>query len=103
MPSYHRETTSTLTSGASYTGQIHNLINDNYLLAFVFSDVSGDVFIEQSPDRTHWYQMEDAQVQANDPTPIVSEAVCQYGRVYYENGAQSQNTFRFFACRKEER
>lgn len=101
MPSYYRETTSP-PNGTEY-GQTHDMIGDKYLIAFVYSDEDGELWVEQSHDQTHWHTTEEEVVTAGDPIRIVSEAACRYTRAAFDPATQTPNTFRLLTCRKGDR
>jgi len=100
MPSYHQETTGALKANDDYVGQSHDLIDDKYLLAFAHADEDGTIQVEQSPNKRDWYVLEEKDLNADESIRLVSESVCRYARVYYENGNARQNTFRLLTCSK---
>jgi hypothetical protein len=68
------------------------------ILVTLFSDQSGTLYIEFSPDNTNWDSVESFSYTGNT-TPVIGpvEVKGRYARLRYVNGATAQTVFRLYA------
>lgn len=103
---YFAETSTVLASNASATGATHDTSQDanasdvtigqwSKFRAFAGSDQGGTLTIQQSADKTNWYQVATASTTANNGAVLESLVCLRYVRAVFTNGATLQTKFEF--------
>lgn len=90
-------TTTALTANASYTSDAFDITYAAHIVGYVFADVGGDLYIEQSPDGSNWDIVETINVVPNKGMVFRVECVTTNARVRYVNGNTDQTVFRLYA------
>lgn len=96
VPSSSNNTTTTLGSGGTFTGEAE-LCEYPYIIVQSYSDVAGTMFIDFSIDGTNWdstYPVNGYSCAAGIPEVQPAAVVGRYFRVRYVNGSSAQSEFR---------
>jgi hypothetical protein len=92
--------TTPLGISATYTGASFDTMADGenftWLTGYVFSNVAGTLYIEQSADGQNWYGLNTINVAANGAMPIDVKVLLKHVRLKYVNGATAQTTFQLY-------
>ncbi len=96
-PLWNIETTTPLTANAVYTGSWLDLGSSgySYILALVYSDQSGTLYIEQSHDGSTVIRQDSLSYTGGDTSGNLMkvQVMARYVRLRYVNGATDQTTF----------
>lgn len=93
-------TTTPLIADASYDSASFNLIGFSIITGGVFSDQSGSLEVQQSPDGTNWDVLSTFAVTGGTGQGFSVEIVYPFGRIVYTNGATAQTIFRLYSFLK---
>lgn len=103
---YFAETSTVLAANAAATGATHDTSQDanasdtifgnwSRFRAFASSDQAGTLTVQQSADKTNWYQVGTASTTANNGAVLESLVCLRYVRAVFTNGATLQTKFEF--------
>lgn len=94
-------TTTTIAAAGVYTGAAFSTASARGIIGSIFSDQSGTLQVQQSPDRTNWDIVETFYYPGGssglDFRVSVDTPGATQGRLVYTNGATAQTTFRLYA------
>jgi hypothetical protein len=93
-------TTTPLPANGTWTSGTESALITGRLVGSCFSDQSGTLYIEQSPDGTNWDVVDSFSVTGGSGIGFSVEKVCPYARVRYVNGATAQTVFRLYVFRR---
>jgi hypothetical protein len=93
-------TTTPLPANGTWTSSTEGALITGRLVGSCYSDQSGTLYIEQSPDGTHWDVVDSFSVTGGSGIGFSVEKVCPYARVRYVNGATAQSVFRLYVYRR---
>lgn len=89
--------TTALAKEATWTSQTRLRERHDTVQGSVFADKKGTLYIEQSPDGSHWDVSTSYEIEANDGKGFTETLVDPYWRIRYVNGTEAQTTFRLAA------
>lgn len=93
-------TTSPLNANGSWTSTVDSDTKTGRIVGSVYADVSGTLYVEQSPDGSSWDIADTYNITGNSGVKFSVEKVCPYARVKYVNGSSDQTTFRLYVYRR---
>jgi len=67
-----------------------------YIIGSCYSDQSGTLKVQFSPDGTNWDVEEEISYTGGTKMGFSVEVVCPYCRIVYTNGATDQTVFRLY-------
>src|SRR4030066_1315422 len=87
-------TTTPLGIGASYTSQtFDHSTGGAYVAHYVYSDVGGTHYAEDSHDGTNWFAFDTEPVTGTVPLREAHQSIARYSRARYVNGGTAQGVF----------
>ena len=94
-------TTTVLAANATYTSAAFSTADAAGVTGSIFSDQSGTLEVQQSPDGTHWDVVDTLYYPGGSQglqfaVPVETPGAAQ-GRLVYTNGATAQTVFRLYA------
>ncbi len=99
ITSYTNDSSTALSANGSVTTSVKDMSNKGVFMAFVNTDVPGNLYIEQSPDNVAWF--------TTSPYPCIAggnnfrlEPASRFVRCRYVNGSTAQTTFRLYSLIK---
>lgn len=96
----HDYTTIPLSANSEWTSTTDSSTKTGKVVGSVYSDVSGTLHVEQSPDGTNWDIVDSFTVAGGSGLKFNVEKVCTYLRVRYVNGSSAQTVFRLYVYRR---
>jgi hypothetical protein len=90
-------TTTSLAGAGNFTSSKFNLGRAQYITGYVFADVSGTLYVEQTQDETNYDIQSSFTIAAGVVTPFRVSCIALYGRLRYINDAGAQGAFRLYA------
>lgn len=89
--------TEPLDADGEYASDVLNTDRADYISGMVYSDQTGDIFIEQSGDGENWDISTTYTIGADDGKGFSEPLYGPFVRIRYVNGSTDQTAFRLFA------
>lgn len=93
-------TTTALAASATYTGASVSVAAYVTIIGSVYSDQSGTLYVQQSPDNTNWDVSSSVAVTGGTGTGYQVTVTTPWARLEYVNGTTAQTVFRLYGWGK---